>query len=173
MTTPETALLRTSLQRLLQTHSDPAELRSDEGSWMSGAWSDLVNMGIPWLGLDEGRGGSGGTASDAALAVRMLAEHGVTLPVGEMALLAGWALTRAGLDFDSDRPITAAVGPGARGLSAVRDGDDVVVIGEARGVPWAGDCELIVTAVRVGEEDCVLAVPVSAVTVEPSHDIAG
>lgn len=173
MSTAETELLRASLQQLLQTHDDPSDLRAGEGHWMSKAWSDLAEMGIPWLGIDEALGGSGGAASEAALAVRLLAAHGVTVPVGEMALLAGWALTRAHLDIALDQPITAAVGPGACGLSAVRDGDDILVTGEAHGVPWAADCEFIVTAVSVGGEDHVLAVPVAAVRVEPGHDIAG
>ncbi|EHB55585.1 acyl-CoA dehydrogenase domain-containing protein [Mycolicibacterium rhodesiae JS60] len=173
MTTPEIGLLHASLQQLLQTHDEPSELRAGEGHWMSKAWRDLAEMGIPWLGIDEDRGGSGGTATEAALAVRLLAAHGVTVPVGEMALLAGWALTRAHLDIAPDQPITTAVGPSAGGLSAVRDGDDILVTGEVHGVPWAADCELIVTAVSVGGEDHVLAVPVKAVRVEPGYDIAG
>lgn len=54
-------------------------------------WGLLCDLGLPWVGVDEARGGPGGTYGDLVVVVRALAERAVGLPVGEIAL-ASWVL---------------------------------------------------------------------------------
>jgi acyl-CoA dehydrogenase len=54
-------------------------------------WTTLRDLGLPLVGVDEARGGSGGTFADLVVVVRALAERAVGLPVAETALSA-WVL---------------------------------------------------------------------------------
>lgn len=69
-------------------------------------WATLRDLGLPLVGVDEARGGSGGTFADLAVVVRALAERAVGLPVGENAL-ASWVLAH-GRKVDGDDTTTLA-----------------------------------------------------------------
>ena len=57
----------------------------------------LQDAGIPWIGIDESLGGSGGDLADAAAAVRALAVIAHSAPIAETTLVAGWALAQSGI----------------------------------------------------------------------------
>jgi len=61
------------------------------------ALSALQDAGIPWIGIDESLGGSGGDLADAAAAVRALSVIAYPMPIAETALVAGWALEQSGI----------------------------------------------------------------------------
>lgn len=59
--------------------------------------ASLYGAGIPWIGIEESLGGSGGDLRDTAAAVRELARAAQSSTVAETALAAGWALAQCGI----------------------------------------------------------------------------
>lgn len=59
--------------------------------------TSLQDAGIPWIGIDESLGGSGGDLGDAATAILALSRAAQSTSVAETALAAGWALSRCGI----------------------------------------------------------------------------
>jgi acyl-CoA dehydrogenase len=159
------------------SHSDPvaesdlrAELRALVANIASGVqptgpgglpsyWGDLVDAGLPLIGVAEERGGSGGTAADLAVVCYELGRHGLGGPLAYSAT-AAWALSlggrasRASLDASVLRTVAAANRDGSGGVTAC--------------APWGRHAaELVLLA-----DDGVYLARDAAVA-EPGQDIAG
>jgi len=98
------------------------------------AWRHLEDAGLTRLTSDPE---SGGGPAELALVLRALARHAVTVPLAETDLLAGWLAARAGLEVPDTGSLTLAVG-------------DAKTAG-LRNVPYAGDADAVVIALRDGE----------------------
>jgi acyl-CoA dehydrogenase len=166
--TAEAKVLEDVMRRLLATGYDTVSARSADGEWPAALWDSLAGMGVPWLGIPEERGGSGGEVADAALAVRVAAEHAVPLPVAETALLAGWALAAAGLDVPEGAALACALQP----LRAEEAGE-LVVSGTAGDVGWAARCEYTVAVAGSGGSSRVVLLRTADARIEPGANIAG
>jgi acyl-CoA dehydrogenase len=120
------------------------------------AWRHLEDAGLTRLTSDPE---SGGGPSELALVLRALARHAVTVPLAETDMLAGWLATRAGIEVPDTGPLTLALGDaGTVALS---------------GVPYAGEADAVVFALRDGE---VLQVAVAApadLIVASGHNLGG
>lgn len=144
---------------------DPTVIAAAETDGMSASlWSTVADLGFPLVGVDDARGGSGGSIMDA-LAIAVLAgHHAVPLPIVETHL-AAWLLAGAGLDVTAE-PMTVAPGT---------DGDEVVVEGgSVRGVvhdvAWVpGATKLVV----VTEAASVVVIDPARAEIEIGHDLAG
>lgn len=107
-------LLVETVDRLLdEVGTQDGTERAEADGWSAAAWSALADAGFPWVGLDETRGGSGGTLFDVGAIVRAVGAHATSVPVAETAMLGGWLLVEAGLPLP-DGPISVAPSIGAR-----------------------------------------------------------
>jgi len=89
--------------------------------WPDATWRALADAGLPWVGVDAERGGSGGTFADACDVLWELGAGAVPVPVAETGMLAGWVLAAAGLAVP-DGPTTFAVAPSGDGVTRRRPG---------------------------------------------------
>lgn len=137
-------LLVETVDRLLRDVSTQAETEGaeTEGGWSARTWSALAGAGFPWVGIDEARGGSGGTLHDLGAIVRAVGAHAAAVPLAETAMLGGWLLAEAGLPLpDGPVSVVPSIGarPGERGLEL------------ASPAAWARHAERIVFLSTTGE----------------------
>lgn len=100
-----------------------------------GLWAGLVELGLPRVGLDEDRGGSGGSFDDLLVVVESLAGHGIGVPIIE-ASTADWVLGQAGRLDDGLSTVLL--------LDAAPDAVSGTVDAELSSVPWARDATRLV-----------------------------
>ncbi|KAA0114665.1 acyl-CoA dehydrogenase family protein [Mycolicibacterium sp. P9-22] len=121
-------------------------------------WTDLVDLGLRDVGLDEALGGSGGSLAELTQVVATLAEHGVAVPIVEFST-GRWAQGVAGLQPSN---VIAVAGP----ESPSEDGDLTDVV-----VPWGryGDAVILErgTAVHVLDVDPNRLMHAESVSGEP------
>jgi acyl-CoA dehydrogenase len=167
--TDERRILEDAMTRLLTAQCSPVDVRVAEGLWMGELWNALSDMGIPWLGIPESCGGSGGDVDDAALAVRVLARHAVPLPIAEMVLVAGPALASAGITVPEGASLTCVTEP----LAAEPAGATLLVSGAAQQVAWAGHCDYIVGICALDRTNHVVLLSRSDIAIEDARNAAG
>lgn len=103
-----------TVDRVLTATCTPDEVeRAESDGWSAMAWSALADAGFPWVGIDEQRGGSGGTLFDSGAIVRAVGAHAAPVPIAETALLGGWLLAAAGLPLPPG-PVSVAPTVGSR-----------------------------------------------------------
>ena len=124
------------------TEPPPGELPS--------CWPVLVELGLPLVGIDETRGGSGGSLADLAVLVRALGRHAISTPLIESSV-ANWVVAGSG----------GEAGPGLRTIST--HGLDAV--------GWARHADHLVRY----RDDLALLTDLRArgVAVEPGTNVAG
>lgn len=145
-----------NLQELRRLIGDIVDDTGMEARSSHDLWETLWGLGLPLVGVDEARGGSGGTFEDLVAIVRTLGEHAVSAPVAEMAV-ASWVF--AG-DRLAGEQATIAFGVDASyedELSALR----------IPSVPWLRDASAVVVYDRAGAASYV---SVGAPGVEVSED---
>jgi acyl-CoA dehydrogenase len=94
----------------------------------------LVDAGIPWIGMTESTGGSGGDIFDAALALQTLSSNAVDVIGIDTGLVASWALSKTSLSCDRSL-IAAAVDPRNTLVSSRSRSRDLLISGIAIDVP--------------------------------------
>lgn len=103
------------------------------------AWRHLEDAGLTRLISTEDTGAG---PRDAAVVLRALARHAVTVPLAETDLLAGWLSATAGMAVPENGPLTVAVG------RATRSGGRVLA--DLPAVPYAADSATVVLALQDG-----------------------
>jgi acyl-CoA dehydrogenase len=167
--TDESKILEDAMTRLLTARCRPADVRGSEGRWMSELWNALVDMGVPWLGIPDSLGGSGGEVDDAALAVRIAARHTVPLPIAEMTLVACPALASAGIPMPAGASLSCATDP----LRAEQAGAGLLVSGTAYQVAWAANCDYTVAICDVDGANQIVVIRCSDMAVQSERNAAG
>jgi acyl-CoA dehydrogenase len=138
------------LQDLLKTVDRIAEAQcakavreaAEAGEWPAGLWKALEDTGMTRAALPESAGGAGLAFADAMALLRRSAYHALPVPLAE-TMIAGRLLAAAGLQVPAG-PLTVASG-------------------EAKRVPWGGQCAQVVV---VGENEIGLASNVSVKRLE-------
>jgi acyl-CoA dehydrogenase len=130
--------------------------RGVDGAFDAALWSDLESAGLAKL-TGGGEHGSGATWLEAAELLRTAAFHGVSLPIAENDVLAGWLAERAELP-DVEHLCTTA-----------RSGDE----GIASGVPWGRHAQSIVLLLHDGGAWHVQRAGLEADRVSEGHNLAG
>lgn len=102
--------------------------------------------------------------TELAVVLYGLARHGVSVPLAETDLLAGWLAHEAGC-VPPDGPLTIAI------VDGQVLGDRVV--GVARDVPWTREAAAVVLAVRVPGHVFVVTVDNGDVDTDDAHNLAG
>ncbi|HVW39996.1 MAG TPA: acyl-CoA dehydrogenase family protein [Amycolatopsis sp.] len=131
-------------------------------------WDAAEQLGFPLVGLDERRGGSGGSLSDLLVLLHVAGRHAAPLPLAETNL-AAWLLHRAGRDAPSG-PMTVV--PGAeRDTLTLREG---VLSGVAHGVPWATGARRVVALLEDENGSLQVVSPaLTELTIHKGSDLAG
>ena len=137
-------------------------------------WNALLELGFPYVSLNEDLGGAGGTVEDAFAVLRTLGAHGSGAPLAESGFLAGWLLTTAGLNLE---PALRALVPPLGGELTF---DGSIVSGRARGVAWVQEADTVVAlvdgqggqfVVELGTKDVLVANTMQTVAGEPRSDL--
>jgi acyl-CoA dehydrogenase len=163
----EYAIVDTAHRILGSIRQDDAE-RADREGWHESIWRELVEVGFPWIGVSDRVGGVGGTLSDAVAVLRLVGYHGVSVPLAECGLLAGWLLEAAGVDVVNG--VTTVVTHGRDDRIELASG---CVSGIAYRVPWARFATRIVAVVEGGESAGVAVVDAADVTITRGANLAG
>ena len=104
-------------------------------------WTATEELGLAGVGVDEDRGGSGGTLFDATAVMMAAGRHAVPLPLVETHCSA-WMLAAAGLDVPPG-PLSLIVGGPSDDLHL----DNGRLVGTAPRVMWARSAAALVAAV--------------------------
>jgi acyl-CoA dehydrogenase len=135
-------LLKT-VDRVAEAHCAKAVREvAEAGEWPTGLWQALEETGMTRAVLPESAGGAGLEFADAMAVLRRTAWHALPVPLAE-TMVAGRLLVAAGLQ--------------------VPEGPLTVATGEAKRVPWGGQC---VHVVVVREDEIGLASNVSVKLLE-------
>jgi acyl-CoA dehydrogenase len=168
MTAAHTAdpLVTETVERLLTDLSTQDEIEHAEtAGWSSTVWDALAEAGFPWVGIDEAKGGSGGTLYDLAAILDAVGRHAAPVPVAETAMVGGWMLVEAGLDLP-EGPVAVTETTGAR----VVDGRLVL----DAPVAFARHADRIVTLMPIGADGIhLVSLRPDQVTIVPGSNLAG
>ena len=156
-------LIAETTGRLFAERGDPRELNraADEG-WRRPLWRALEEAGLTRAWLAEEAGGAGVSARETWEVLRVAGAHACPVALAE-TLLAGRLLAEAGL----------GVPAGELALAPVRLGDGFVideegrVTGRARAVPHVAAAATLVVVATAGERQVVAIVPPDAAAATP------
>jgi acyl-CoA dehydrogenase len=162
--TVDPLLVETAERALATTCTHEAIQAAERDGWSSEVWDTVAEIGLPWVGVPEAAGGSGGTLVDAVELLGVAGRHAAPIPLAETGVLGGWLLAAAGL----------RVGTGPLAVVPGRPEDDLrledgCLTGTAHRVPWARAAERVVALV----DDRVVAVAPDRSRVEPGTNLAG
>jgi alkylation response protein AidB-like acyl-CoA dehydrogenase len=134
---------------------DPASLR---------LLGQLTAAGFLGVSVAEELGGAGGSVADALEVVRGVAYAGLSSPMTEGPLQAGWLLAVAGIELDWSRQLAvAAVG------DLVLSADERTISGTLASVGWAGPADIVVVPVAAAGRLCVVTVDAAAVRAKEAN----
>jgi acyl-CoA dehydrogenase len=131
-----------------------------DGTWNAPLWRALAEAGLPLAWVPEELGGSGAGLADGFAVLGTAGRFALAVPLAE-TLLAGWLLSRAGLQAPSGAMTIAP----ARPLDRITVGKDGTLSGRALGVPFAAETQHIAvladggagaTIALVATKDCRL-----------------
>jgi acyl-CoA dehydrogenase len=170
---PGAGLLEETLDRLFTERCGPEQRQAAEAEgWAAACWDAMNEAGLPWVGVSERAGGSGGDVMDACTLLRAGGRHAVPLPLAEGGLLGGWLLAEAGLQLPGG-PVTTAV-PRVTDRLVL---DNATVTGTLARVPWGARAELVVALAAAGPapgaRTLVVALDPARASVQPGHNVAG
>lgn len=137
-------------------------LAAEGAGLLTELWGTVADLGLPWIGIDEDAGGSGGTLSDLTALLRAAGQHAVPLPLLENHL-AAWLVSVSGGRVEPGDPWSVA--PPQQGLVV----DAGRATGTLRDVAWGG---VVARVAAVVGTDLVVLDPAHAV-VTPGRDLAG
>ena len=137
-------LLVETLTRMLEEHCAPEVVeRAERGEWPKALWDTLEAAGLPLAWVPETQGGAGASLADGFGIVRVAARYAAPVPLAE-TLLAGWTLSKAGMDAPPG-PLCAAP---TRGDGAPELNSTGRLSGVLRGVPFASRARALVLVAR-------------------------
>jgi acyl-CoA dehydrogenase len=143
-------------------------LDAERGSWPADTWEALAQAGLPWIGIPEAKGGSGGDLVAACAMLHGAGRFAVPLPLVETALIGGWALAAAHLPVPA-HAITASTHP----LRLRRHGGDWALDGTLPRVPWGRHVtQVVALAVDDEQRTFVVAPEVSAAELTEGCNLA-
>ena len=120
--------LRDLIADIAATHAEP---QAGELPW---CWPVLVELGLPLVGIDEARGGSGGSVTDLAVLARALGRHAISTPLIESSV-ANWVVASSGGEVGPGLLTITTGMPDAVGWA--RHADQLVLYGDA--TAWLAD----------------------------------
>jgi acyl-CoA dehydrogenase len=133
--------------RLFRQHvTQQRLLEADAGAWSAGLWEEVEAAGLPRAMVAEAAGGVGLPAADVMRLIRLTGYHALPLPLAETMLAAALWAEVSGEAVDG--PMTLAPTNARDAVAVRREGNDYVLEGEARGVPWAAEAARVLLLAR-------------------------
>jgi alkylation response protein AidB-like acyl-CoA dehydrogenase len=155
--------------RIFTDLADPGTInRVNDGAWKAPFWLALSDAGLPLAWVPERLGGAGASLAEGFAVLGVAGRFAVAVPLAE-TLMAGWLLTRAGLEAPEGAMTVAPSRPSDR----IIFGKDDTLSGRALGVPFASEAQNI--AVLAESETDVVVALVSArdCTIVEGQNLAG
>jgi alkylation response protein AidB-like acyl-CoA dehydrogenase len=191
--TDEQDMLREAVRGLCNDAVESVRLMEDDPKGFDdGFWGQLASMGLTGLMLDEEHGGSAMSLLDAVIVYEEFGRSLVPSPHLESTVVSAGVLALAGTPDQQARWLPGIAsgqsiltpawlepdnssGPSGIRLSAVADGEDVILTGTKRHVAYASTAERLILLAR-GETgiDLYLVDPkANGVTLTLQHTVAG
>ncbi len=141
-------LLVETIDRLFAEHCTPERIAAAEaqGSYDHQLWEALEENGLTLVGVDENRGGSGGTLHDAAAIMKASGYHAAPVPLAD-SLVAARLMTQSSSKNSS--PDGGSL-PGLGGVNVALAGRRIPWFEQASGVMGFSDPSIL-TIERVGK----------------------
>jgi acyl-CoA dehydrogenase len=143
---------------------------SEKGAWPEKLWRALEEGGLTLPLVSEDAGGAGGTWLDAHVVVRAAGRHTAPVPLAE-TIIAGWLLSRAGLDVPLG-PLTLAPVRAAERLTLARGGGGFSLSGTATRVPWGRHAGHVVSLTELDGQATVALVAAGGARVTEDTNLA-
>jgi acyl-CoA dehydrogenase len=138
------------------------------GEFPSANWQAIVSLGLTGVGIDEERGGSGGSLRDMLAIVMSAGHNAVPIPLAEN-YLAAWLLAGAGLEVPCG-PLTVVPGD-CRDSLTLAGGQ---LTGRAHNVPWARAVAQVVALVDDADgTPTIVSFDAAECALQPGEDLAG
>ena len=123
--------------RIFADLADPQQVNSarDE-AWKTPLWQALSDSGLTLAWVPEQQGGAGAELADGFAVLGVAGRYALAVPLAE-TLLAGWLLSRAGLNAPQGAMSVAPARPG----DTITLNSDGTLSGRARAVPFAREAK--------------------------------
>ena len=155
--------------RIFQDLGDPQTVNAAaDDSWRAPLWDALAESGLTLAWVPDGLGGAGASLADGFAVLRVAGAFAVPVPLAE-TLVAGWLLSRAGLDSPAGAMTVAPSRPRDR----VSLGADGMLSGAASRVPFGGEADHIAVAADGVGGPVVALVERGACAVTAGRNMAG
>lgn len=138
--------------------------------WSVAAWTQVAEADLPWIGVPEERGGSGGSLDDVYEVAKLTGRCALALPVVETGI-AGRLLSGAGVAIPPG-PLSLG-GYAAERLTMQRHDAGWMIHGSLQRVPWGRHVEHVVALADAPEGQFVVVLPRSEAMVKPGQNLAG
>jgi acyl-CoA dehydrogenase len=136
------------------------------------AWRQLAEAGVPWVGVPEELGGSGGDLDDAYQLLHLAGRHALPLPLAEAGPMLGWLFTAAGRSVPQG-PVTVAPGTPDDDAALTRRNGSWHLSGSVHRVPWGAGAQVVVLPLQHEDREQVVVASSGGGTAEPGRNLAG
>lgn len=165
MTETDTIIFDTA-SRIFNDLSTPETINAaEDGEWPDALWQAIEESGLNLTWVPEDNGGIGASMLDGFAVIKAAGSAALPLPLAE-TLMAGWLMSKAGLDVPSE-PMTVALGS-----VQYRDGS---LSGKIAGVPGGRVARHIAVVCEEDGETMIaqLAVDSKQLQIQSHNNIAG
>ena len=155
--------------RIFADLADPQTInQAKNGAWREPLWQALSEAGLSLAWVPEGLGGSGASLADGFAILGVAGRFALAVPLAE-TLMAGWLLSRAGLEAPAGAMTVAPARPSDR-INLNADG---TLSGRASGVPFAADAEHIAVLAESGTGSVVALTAAKDCRLGDGRNLAG
>ena len=161
-------ILADTVDRLLTDLVERPTLETAEGGdWPQDLWHGLTDAGLTQPLVPEDQGGVGAVWGDAFEVLHAAGRHAAPVPLAE-TIVAGWLLSRSGMEVPQGAMTLAPVRPDER-LSLTKND---TLDGAARRVPWGSQARHIVALAQADDGLLVVRIEGGSAAVEDGENMA-
>lgn len=169
----DAALLEEAATGIFRDHyTSDLLLAAKHAGWCPELWKVLEETGMSLASVPEDSGGTGGSVQEALTIIRLAGKYCAAVPLADTALLAGWALARAGLPVPKG-PLAFAVAGMESPLTVKQEGGGWKLSGTLGRVPWARFAHALVIVAEHEGRCVVVSVDPAQYKVSPGINLAG
>lgn len=164
------AMLIESASRLFSEQVDAGILDAAKSDgWSQALWRIVEEAQLPYVSIAEEAGGAGGSLSDLAAVVRIAGRHTAPVPLVETTL-AAWMLAESGLKIPAG-PLALAPIHGET-IAARKSGGNWALSGQSKRVPFARVAEHLVVLASGPDGDVVACVEAAKCRISAGRNLA-
>ncbi len=155
--------------RIFADLADPQTINSAKSdAWKADLWRALEDAGLTLAWVPDTLGGAGASLSDGFEVLGVAGRFAASVPVAE-TLLAGWLLSRAGINSPPG-PMTVAP---TRPVDRITLNTDGTLSGRSRSVPFATEAAHIAVLAHASNGAHVALIPIGAARITAGRTLAG